>query len=66
MGRTNIHLDDELVSKALNATGLRTKRELVDLALRELVRRKEQKKILSLKGKVSWVGNLDQLRTPRF
>ena len=58
MGRTNIHLDDELVSKALNATGLRTKRELV--------RRKEQRKILGIKGKVSWVGNLDLLRTPRF
>lgn len=66
MGRTNINLDDELVSKGLKATGLRTKKELVDLALRELVRRKEQRKILGLKGKVSWVGDLDQLRTSRF
>lgn len=66
MSRTNIHLDDELVSKGFRATGLRTKRELVDVALRELVRRKEQKKILGLKGKVSWVGDLDRLRTPRF
>ncbi len=66
MGRTNINLDDELVSKGLKATGLRTKRELVDLALRELVRRKEQKKILRLKGRVSWDGDLDQLRSHRF
>ncbi len=66
MGRTNINLDDDLVSKGLKATGLRTKRELVDLALRELVRRKEQRKILGLKGKVSWDGDLDQLRTSRF
>ena len=66
MGRTNINLDDELVSKGLKATGLRTKSDLVDLALRELVRRKEQRKILSLKGKVSWVGDLDQSRTSRF
>lgn len=66
MGRTNIHLDETLVNRGLKATGLRTKRELVDLALRELVRKEDQKSILSLEGKIRWEGNLDDLRKGRF
>ena len=37
MGRTNIVIDDALVEKAMRLTGARTKREVVDLALRRLV-----------------------------
>ncbi|WP_345786014.1 type II toxin-antitoxin system VapB family antitoxin [Pelagicoccus enzymogenes] len=66
MSRTNINLDDKLVSKGLKITGLRTKRELVDLALRELVRKEDQKSILALEGKFSWEGDLDEIRKGRF
>lgn len=66
MGRTNINLDDSLVSRGLKITGLRTKRELVDLALRELVRKEDQKSILALEGKFSWNGDLDEIRKGRF
>ncbi|WP_221774667.1 type II toxin-antitoxin system VapB family antitoxin [Pelagicoccus albus] len=66
MGRTNINLDDKLVSKGLKITGLRTKRELVDLALRELLRKEDQKSILALEGKFKWEGDLDELRKGRF
>jgi len=66
MSRTNINLDDNLVSQGLKITGLRTKRELVDLALRELVRKEDQKSILTLEGKFSWNGNLDEMRKGRF
>lgn len=66
MGRTNIDLDDSLVEKGLKITGLRTKRELVDLALRELVRKEDQKRILSLQGKIRWEGDFDELRRSRF
>jgi Arc/MetJ family transcription regulator len=66
MARTNINLDDNLVSKGLKLTGLRTKRELVDLALRELVRKEDQKGILELEGRFHWQGNLDALREGRF
>jgi Arc/MetJ family transcription regulator len=65
MKRTNIVLDEELVSKGMRLTGLRTQKALIDYALRELVRRKEQKSILKLKGKISWEGDLDQLRSNR-
>ena len=63
--RTNIVLDKRLVEAGLKATGLKTRRELVDYALRELLRHKQQRKLLSLKGKVSWAGNLAEMRTGR-
>ena len=63
--RTNIVLDSKLVEAGLKATGLKTRRELVDFALRELLRHKQQKKLLSLKGKVSWEGDLAEMRTGR-
>ena len=58
-------LDGKLVEAGLKATGLKTRRELVDFALRELLRHKQQKKLLSLKGKVSWEGNLEEMRIGR-
>lgn len=66
MKRTNIVLDEKLVEKGMRMTGITTQKELIDYALRELVRRKQQKKILSMKGQVNWEGDLDQLRTNRF
>lgn len=60
--RTNIILDTKLVEAGLKATGLKTRRELVDFALRELLRHKQQQKILSLKGKVDWEGDLSEMR----
>jgi len=66
MGRTNILLDDTLVEKGHALTGLPSKRELVHRALEELVRREEQKQILSLEGRIRWEGDLDQMRRSRF
>ena len=63
--RTNIVLDSKLIAAGLKATGLTTRRELVDFALRELLRHKQQKKLLQLKGKVSWEGDLDEMRKGR-
>ena len=66
MARTNINLDDNLVSKGLKVTGLRTKKDLVDLALRELLRNESQKNILSLEGAIRWEGDLNEIRKDRF
>ena len=49
--RTNIVLDDELVSEALRYTDVKTKRELVDLALREFLALRKRKNIRDLRGK---------------
>lgn len=66
MKRTNIVLDEKLVGKGMRLTGLETQRALIDYALRELVRRKEQRSILKLKGKINWEGDLEELRKNRF
>lgn len=51
--RTNIVLDDELVEEAIRLTGAQTKRELVRLALEELIRQRRKKDLSELAGRVS-------------
>jgi len=65
MGRTNVVLDDDLVTKCQKATGIATRRALIDHALRELLRHRRQKKILELQGKVHWEGDLAAWRKGR-
>ena len=60
--RTNIAIDDELMSAALEATGARTKREVVEDGLRLLVRLSRQAKARELFGTVNWIGDLDEMR----
>ena len=66
MGRTNVVLDEDLISKCLEITGIKTRRALIDHALRELLRHKRQKRILELKGKIDWEGDLDSWRSARI
>ena len=61
--RTNIVIDDKLMREALRATGLTTKREAVDRALRTLVRLSRQAEIRRFRGKLDWRGDLDSMRT---
>lgn len=65
MKRTNIEIDEQLVDEGLKATGLASMKALVDRALRELVRRERQKRLLQLRGKVTWEGDLAALRRTR-
>ncbi len=65
MKRTNILLDEKLVREGMRTTGIKTRRALVDHALRELVRRERQTDLLSLKGRVQWEGNIDAMRRTR-
>ena len=58
----NIELDEDLVAEAQRVTGLRTNRDLIDHALRELVRRRQQRRLLELRGRVKWEGNLSKIR----
>jgi len=63
--RTNIVLDEKLVSEAQKITGIKTRRALVDYSLRELIRRKKQRDITRLFGKIHWEGDLDKMRQRR-
>ncbi|MEL7223076.1 MAG: type II toxin-antitoxin system VapB family antitoxin [Bacteroidota bacterium] len=60
--RTNIVIDDQLMDEALKLSAIRTKREVVDEALRLYVKRLRRLKILALQGKVNWEGNLSEMR----
>jgi Arc/MetJ family transcription regulator len=61
--RTNIVIDDGLMARAMQATGLRTKREAVELGLQTLVRLREQNDLKALRGALAWSGDLDAMRT---
>ncbi len=63
--RTNIEIDDAVLAEAQRLTGARTKRETVDVALRELVARRRQRDVLSLRGRIRWQGDLEVSRAGR-
>jgi Arc/MetJ family transcription regulator len=64
MTRTNIEIDDELVDRAMRRYRLRSKREAVDLALRELVGEPmSREEMLAMEG-TGWDGDLDAMRAP--
>ena len=63
---TPVVIDDRLITKAINYTGLKTKKEVINYALKELVKRKRRKEILKVAGKLRWEGNLDEMREARF
>ena len=60
--RTNIVIDDKLMKDALRATGLKTKREAVELGLRTVLRLRKQEDIRRFRGKLSWKGDLETMR----
>ena len=63
--RTNIVIDDRLMADALKVTGIKTKREVVEMGLKTLIKLKQQEKIKAFKGKLKWSGNLDDMRRDR-
>jgi Arc/MetJ family transcription regulator len=63
--RTNIVIDDKLMKETLRLTGLRTKREAVELGLRTVVRLRKQEEIRRFRGKLKWQGDLDVMRTDK-
>lgn len=65
MHRTNIVLDEKLVKEGLAITRFRTKKELVNTALAEMVKRLKRKSILNLAGSSCWEGNLVRMRRSR-
>ncbi|MBK7472019.1 MAG: type II toxin-antitoxin system VapB family antitoxin [Betaproteobacteria bacterium] len=63
--RTNIVIDDRLMEEALRLTGLKTKKEAVELGLRTLLRIGRQEQIRRFRGKLNWQGDLDAMRTDK-
>ena len=63
--RTNIVIDDALMNDALKATGVKTKKEVVELGLKTLIQLKKQAEVKALRGKLDWQGDLNSLRQTR-
>jgi len=61
--RTHIVIDDKLMRDTLRASGLKTKREAVDQALRTFLRLRKQAEIRRLRGKLDWQGDLNAMRS---
>lgn len=64
--RTNIDIDDKLMSRAMKASGATTKKAVVEAALQKLIQLDEQKGILKWRGKIQWEGDLNAMRESRF
>ncbi|EIM31555.1 MAG: type II toxin-antitoxin system VapB family antitoxin [Leptothrix ochracea] len=63
--RTNIVIDDKLMADAMRLTGLKTKKEAVELGLRTLLRLRQQEEIRQFRGKLDWQGDLAAMRTDK-
>ncbi len=66
--KTNIDLDEQLLKQGFAITGLRTKKQLVNFALAELVKRNTQKDVLELAGEIEFVDGFgtDMVRKNRY
>jgi Arc/MetJ family transcription regulator len=63
--RTNIVIDDKLMADALKAAGIQTKREAVEEGLKALIKLRKQSSIRSLRGKLAWEGDLEDMRSDK-
>jgi len=63
--RTNIVIDDNLIGDVIKLTGVKTKREAVELGLKTLIALKKQENIRKFRGKLKWEGDLDDMRTDK-
>lgn len=61
--RTNIEINDKLMNEVLKATGVKTKKEAVELGLKTLMRLNEQENIKNFRGTLKWTGDLDDMRS---
>ena len=64
--RTNIVLDEDLIERAQKLTGIKTKRAVVQEALRTLILLREQAEVRQFRGKLKWEGDLDEMRRSRL
>lgn len=65
MGRTNVVVDDKLLKEGLRLTKCKTKKELINKAIEDLIKKEKRKKLLKLEGNVIWEGNLSKMRKRR-
>ena len=60
--RINVIIDDTLMEQALKSGGYRTKKSAIEDGLRLLVQINSQKELRTLRGKIHWEGDLEEMR----
>ena len=63
--RTNIMIDDALMSDALMLSGYKTKKEAVEEGLKLLIVQRTQARTRKYRGKLQWEGDLDKMRADK-
>jgi Arc/MetJ family transcription regulator len=63
--RINIVIDGKLIADAMRVTGLKSKKEAVELGLRTLLRLSQQEEIRRFRGKLDWQGDLNARRSDK-
>lgn len=63
--RTNIDLDDNLVEEAMNLASIKTKKEIVNIALKEFINKMKKQELAKLWGSNFWEGDLNEMRTEK-
>lgn len=63
--RTNVVIDDDLMASAIKVSGLKTKKDAIEEALKLFVQVKRQKEIKRFRGKLKWSGSLDEMRSDK-
>lgn len=63
--RTNIVIDDKLIAEAQKATGIKTKKAVVEEGLRLLLRMRKQESVRKWRGKLRWEDDLEAMRRDR-
>ncbi|CAD5964755.1 hypothetical protein PCC9214_03420 [Planktothrix tepida] len=56
---TNVEINEELVKEALQLTQLKTEKELIELALQELIRNRKKRNLLDLSGQIQFSTDYD-------
>ena len=64
--RTNIVLDSQLIDRAMNLSGHKTMRALINEALKEYIKRQEIKQLTENKGSNVWEGDLNEMRSSNY
>jgi Arc/MetJ family transcription regulator len=60
--RTNIVIDDQLLTDVQKITGIKTKKGVVEEGLKLLLRLKRQQAVRTRRGNLKWTGNLETMR----
>ena len=63
--KTHVDLDEKLLEQVITLGNFPTKKAAIQAALTEFAKILKRRELLSLRGQISWHGDLDKLRTTR-